>query len=169
MSSAHEQIASLDPERGTGARNSPESPMQPSNDLKEKAPSEAAALDLAKPTLLDNNLAWARKVEHVLGLEARGIHRVQPSEKTAKTTLSFLQIVLLWLSINTAAQNITLASIGQEVFGLGFVDSALCSILGAVLGCVPVAYTATWGPSSGNRTLVCAEYAGLFGSNPYEV
>jgi purine-cytosine permease-like protein len=60
---------------------------------------------------------------------------------------------VLWFSINSAAQNITLASIGSNVYGLGFVDATLCSVLGSLLGSVPVAYTATWGPS-GNRTLV---------------
>jgi purine-cytosine permease-like protein len=89
-----------------------------------------------------------------VGLEARGIHRVKPHEQSAKRTLDFLQIVVMWLSINTAPQNITLASIGQEVYGLGFVDATLCSVFGAIVGSIPVAYTAGWGPASGNRTMV---------------
>jgi hypothetical protein len=98
---------------------------------------------------------WEKRLERMTGIEARGIHRVEDHEKTSKKTLSMLQIVLLWLSINTAAQNITLGSIGQSVYGLGFVDAALCSCLGGVVGSIPAAYTATWGPISGNRTLVC--------------
>lgn len=106
-------------------------------------------------TLSETKLSLlARRVEKLTGIEARGIHRVREHEKTAKTTLSFIQIVLLWLSINTAAQNITLASIGQSVYGLGFLDAALCSVFGGILGSIPAAYTATWGPISGNRTLV---------------
>ena len=106
-------------------------------------------------TLSDTKLSLlARRVEKLTGIEERGIRRVTEREKTAKTTLSFIQIVLLWLSINTAAQNITLASIGQSVYGLGFLDAALCSALGGILGSIPAAYTATWGPISGNRTLV---------------
>ncbi len=96
----------------------------------------------------------ARRLEKLTGIEARGIHRVREHEQTAKTTLSFVQIVLLWLSINTAAQNITLASIGQSVYGLGFLDAALCSVFGGIVGSIPAAYIATWGPISGNRTLV---------------
>ena len=99
-------------------------------------------------------LRWTKRVEHVLGLEARGIHRVRTNEQTPKTTLSFLQIVVLWFSINTASQNIILASIGGSVYGLGFVDATLCSVFGAIVGSIPVAYTAGWGPWSGNRTLV---------------
>src|SRR5258707_319598 len=74
---------------------------------------------LQESTFSDSKLAlWARKVEKVTGVEARGIHRVDESEKSKKTTLSFFQIVIMWLSINTAAQNITLASFGSSVFGL---------------------------------------------------
>jgi hypothetical protein len=99
-------------------------------------------------------LRWTKWVEHVLGLEARGIHRVRANEQTPKTTLSFLQIVVLWFSINTASQNIILASIGGSVYSLGFVDATLCSVFGTIVGSIPVAYTAGWGPWSGNRTLV---------------
>jgi hypothetical protein len=109
-------------------------------------------------TFSDTKLSLlARRLEKLTGIEARGIHRVREHEKTAKTTLSFIQIVLLWLSINTAAQNITLASIGQSVYGLGFLDAALCSVFGGIVGSIPAAYTATWGPISGNRTLVSCE------------
>jgi hypothetical protein len=109
-------------------------------------------------TLSDTRLSLlARRLEVLTGVEARGIQRVRENEKSAKTTLSFMQIVLLWMSINTAAQNITLASIGQSVYGLGFVDAALCSVFGAILGSIPAAYIATWGPISGNRTLVSCE------------
>ena len=114
----------------------------------DEASVEESTLSETKLSLL------ARRLEALTGIEARGIHRVRDNEKSAKTTLSFMQIVLLWLSINTAAQNITLAMIGQSVYGLGFVDAALCSVFGGILGSIPAAYTATWGPISGNRTLV---------------
>jgi hypothetical protein len=114
-----------------------------------------APVDFDEPLPSDNIvIQWTKRFEHYLGLEARGIRRVESTEQSPKTTLNFLQIVVLWFSINTAAQNITLASIGQSVYGLGFVDATLCSVFGAVIGSIPVAYTAGWGPWSGNRTLV---------------
>ncbi len=131
----------------------------PQNDIAPRgvvpvAPDHDAA-SLHESTLSDSKLSLlARRLERLTGIEARGIHRVTEQEKTTKTTLSFMQIVLLWLSINTAAQNITLASIGQGVYGLGFTDAALCSVFGGIVGSIPAAYTATWGPISGNRTLV---------------
>ena len=122
----------------------------------EQEPSEHdAAIDIDEPLSSDNVFLHCSKcVERFLGLEARGIHRVKTNEQSPKTTLGFLQIVILWFSINTASQNITLASIGSGVYGLGFVDATLCSVFGAVVGCVPIAYTAGWGPWSGNRTMV---------------
>lgn len=99
-----------------------------------------------------------KRVERLTGIEARGIHRVQACEKTPDTTLSALQIVLMWLSINSAANNITLAMLGPAVYGLGFTDSALCACLGGLVGSLAPAYTATWGPVSGNRTLIMMRF-----------
>lgn len=119
------------------------------------APAMDDAASLEDSTLSETKLSlWTRRVEKVTGVEARGIHRVMDDEQTSKSTLSALQIVLMWFSINTAAQNITLAMIGQSIFELGFVDAALCSVFGGIAGSIPVAYIATWGPISGNRTLV---------------
>lgn len=44
------------------------------------------------------------------------------------------------------------------MFYLPFLDSSLCAVFGAVLGSLPVAYIATFGPRSGNRTMVFARY-----------
>jgi hypothetical protein len=116
-----------------------------------------ATLNIHDETILQNKfLAWMYRIELFLGFEARGIHRVKEQDQTEKTTLNFWQIVMMWFSINAAAQNITLGSIGQSVFDLGFVDAVCCSIFGGILGTIPVAYTAGWGPWSGNRTLVCS-------------
>lgn len=132
-------------------------PSDAPNQALNKPPTQDATLATSLTPTSDADipyLGWAKKVETFLGLEARGIHRVEASEQTSATTLSFMQIVILWFSINTAAQNVTLASLGQEVFGLGFVDATLTSVFGAFLGSIPAAYTAGWGPWSGNRTLV---------------
>lgn len=123
----------FDPEKGNRVQNALDSPIDSSNDLSKNHLRDVAT-DVDKPIPPDNKfLRWTKKVEHVLGIEARGIHRVQSSEQSKKTTLGFMQIVVMWISINTAAQNITLASIGQGVFGLGFVDATLCSVLGAMV------------------------------------
>lgn len=91
-------------------------------------------------------------------LEARGIHRVAASERHDTRRLGFVQISLLWFSINLAANNITLGMLGPAVFYLGFTDAALCAVFGMLLGCLPVAYIATFGPRSGLRSLVIARF-----------
>ena len=151
MASSNEQIADIE----KGVLSDADNSNLESSTKKQKREEHDAAIDVDEPLPSDNKvIQWTKRVEHFLGLEARGIHRVNLNEQSPKTTLSFVQIVVLWFSINTASQNITLASIGSSVYGLGFVDATLTSVFGAILGSIPVAYTAGWGPWSGNRTMV---------------
>lgn len=87
-------------------------------------------------------------------IEARGIQRVEEQERHALTWVTYLQVFLLWVSINLAANNITLGMLGPSIYGLSFLDSSLCSVFGAIVGSIAAAWSATWGPISGNRTLV---------------
>jgi purine-cytosine permease-like protein len=48
--------------------------------------------------------------------------------------------------------------LGPAVYYLPFLDSSLCAVFGAMLGSIPTAYIATFGPPSGNRTMVFARY-----------
>lgn len=87
-------------------------------------------------------------------LEARGIARVSQSDRIKLNWNAYAQIFVLWVSINLAANNIILGMIGPAAYGLGFLDSALCAVLGCLVGSLPTAWIATWGPKSGNRTFV---------------
>lgn len=91
-------------------------------------------------------------------LEARGVQRVEPHETHAKSWKDFLQAFLLWVSVNLAAVNITLGMLAPTVYALSFKDAALCAVFGSLLGSLAVAYIATWGPISGNRTMIFARY-----------
>lgn len=55
-------------------------------------------------------------------LEARGIHRVESSERHSIKKLGYMQIVLFWTSINLAANNITLGMLGPVTYTLSFTD-----------------------------------------------
>ena len=106
-------------------------------------------------------LGLIKRTERALvqyNLEARGIQRVLPEHRHTTQRLGFVQVSLIWISINLAANNITLGTLGPAVFYLSFLDSALLSVFGMLIGCVPVAYVATFGPRSGNRTMVFARY-----------
>jgi len=91
-------------------------------------------------------------------LEARGIQRVMPNERHDMKSLGFFQIGILWFSINLAANNITLGMLGPAVYYLSFTDACLTAVFGMLVGCLPVAYIATFGPRSGNRSMVFARY-----------
>lgn len=88
-------------------------------------------------------------------LEARGIERVGADERMKRLSwVSYLQAFLLWVSINLAANNITLGMLGPAVYGLSSRDSALCAVFGAFVGALVASWMATWGPVSGIRTMV---------------
>ena len=93
-----------------------------------------------------------RLVEY--NVEARGMQRVEPHETHNPRWIDYVQAFVLWVSINLAANNITLGMLAPAVYGLSFTDSALCAVFGSLVGSIPVAYLATWGPISGNRTMV---------------
>ncbi|KAF7911102.1 uncharacterized protein EAF01_002610 [Botrytis porri] len=155
----NEQTASSDP--SYDVEKGPSSGLPSPHDPLALSPSISPTRDITDSAISrpqNRFFTLTARIENLLGLEARGIHRVLPAEQTTKSTLSFLQIVVLWFSINTAPQNITLASIGASVYGLGFLDATLCSVFGAMVGILPVAYTAGWGPWSGNRTMICARF-----------
>jgi len=103
-----------------------------------------------------------RSFEHTLlkyNIEARGIQRVEDHEKQHITWFAYLQVFVLWTSVNLAINNVTLGMLGPAVYELSFTDSALCAVFGALVGSVPVAWIATWGPLTGIRTMVFGRYA----------
>lgn len=91
-------------------------------------------------------------------LEARGIQRVEPDERQELRLLGYSQVAIMWFSVNLAANNITLGMLGPAVFTLGFLDSCMTSVFGAFVGSLVVAYIATFGPKSGNRTMIFSRY-----------
>lgn len=89
--------------------------------------------------------------------EARGIERIPLEERHDVKAVDYMQMTLLWFSTNITANNMAVGMLGPLSYGLGFVDSALCATFGALLGAAGVAYMGTFGPASGNRTMVrCA-------------
>lgn len=109
------------------------------------------------PTSASRIGAKLKSFEHTLrkyNLEIRGIQRVEEHEKVQIGWFAYLQVFVLWVSVNLAANNITLGMLGPAVYGLSFRDASLCACFGALVGGIPVAWIATWGPLSGNRTMV---------------
>lgn len=108
------------------------------------------------PILLKGTLAnWNAKVEGLAGLEARGITRVLPEEKLRGGLSGYLQMFTLWFSINLVPNCIITGLLGPLVFSLGWVDSICIVIFSGALSSCGAAYISTFGPESGNRTMVC--------------
>jgi len=93
-------------------------------------------------------------LERLHGFESRGITRVPPEERNPPSLLADFQVFVMWFSANVSVNNLTAGLLGPLVFQLGFLDSALCAVFGALLGSASTAYMSIWGPISGNRTMV---------------
>ena len=142
---------STDPERGSPLTSNPT--KRPDNTHNQ----DAEASNPSSPGHVAHTQTYLHRFERSLvayHIETRGVQRVEPHETHPITWRNYLQAFVLWVSINLAAVNITLGMLAPTVFGLGFRDASLCAVFGALLGSVPVAYIATWGPASGNRTMV---------------
>lgn len=94
---------------------------------------------------------WAANIK---GLETRGIEPVPAEERCTGNGSVSLKMMLMWLSMGLSMNNVITGSLGTLALQLSFLDAALCAVFGNVLGCLAVGYISTWGPRSGNRTLV---------------
>lgn len=116
---------------------------------------ESQISDEGKPPAAGFFARVNERITSIKYLEARGIERVPPSERHANVgTSNYMQMTLLWFSTNITANNIAVGMLGPLDYSLGFTDAALCATFGAVLGAIGVAYISTFGPASGNRTMV---------------
>ncbi|KAH8815548.1 permease for cytosine/purines, uracil, thiamine, allantoin-domain-containing protein [Xylogone sp. PMI_703] len=115
-------------------------------------------VELPKVVLPKSFVKWSERIENLAGLEARGITRVLPHERHEASLTTDLQMAFLWFSANLTANNLAVGFLGPLLFDLGFVDAALCTVFGALVGALMTSYMAIWGAQSGNRTLVVARY-----------
>ena len=98
---------------------------------------------------------WSVKFQDIWGVEARGITRVSTNEKSVPRPLhDYFHMFSLWFSINLQAMNIIVGLLGPLVYGLGWADCVCIVIFANALASCAVAYLATFGPESGNRTMV---------------
>ncbi|CAL8581171.1 Vitamin B6 transporter [Xanthoria parietina] len=111
------------------------------------------------PVLLQGRLArWNDKIEGLAGLEARGITRVTSDEKHAAGIRQYLQMVALWFSMNLTSANIITGLLGRLLFSLGWIDAVCIAIFATGLAACSVSYVSTFGPASGNRTMILGRY-----------
>ncbi len=117
--------------------------------------SEHTATELTAPITIRQKLCtWNQRIENLAGLETRGIKRVHPEERHAASVSVDTQMAMMWFSANISANNLAVGLLGPLLFGLGFVDSAMCAFGGILVGAAATAYMSIWGAQSGNRTMV---------------
>ena len=155
------QIPENDPERRGELKTSTEINFNSTNGSDVDAPNSSSFHHSKEhdipptPQFLKGKLArWNAKVEGLGGLEARGITRVLPEEKHNGGIRGYIKMAVLWFSINLCANNIITGLLGPLVFQLGWVDSICIVIFATGLSACAPAYTSTFGPESGNRTMV---------------
>ncbi|PWY89792.1 hypothetical protein BO70DRAFT_368470 [Aspergillus heteromorphus CBS 117.55] len=98
---------------------------------------------------------WTKSIK---GLETRGIEPVPLEERLKNTSSTSFRMFLTWFSMGMAINNIVTGSLGTLAMDLSFTDAALCALFGTFLGGLGIGYMSTWGPRSGNRTLIVARY-----------
>ncbi|KAJ5578081.1 uncharacterized protein N7459_007045 [Penicillium hispanicum] len=101
---------------------------------------------------------YQRWIANLKSVETRGIEQVPLEERQPVTPSTWLHMLLMWFSMSLATNNLVVGSMSTLVMGLSFKDAAICAVLGVMLGASTVAYMSTWGPRSGNRTLIVARY-----------
>ncbi|KIW16585.1 hypothetical protein PV08_03773 [Exophiala spinifera] len=102
---------------------------------------------------------WALKLEQLAGVEARGVERVPEAIRAPHASLKdYLQMCVIWFSANVTMNNMIIGFLGPLLFEVGLKDAMILGAFGAYLGAAGTGYLSTFGPASGNRTMVCARY-----------
>ncbi|KAL2831502.1 hypothetical protein BDW59DRAFT_182155 [Aspergillus cavernicola] len=90
---------------------------------------------------------------------ARGIDRVPEELRQPNISLrDYCQMGLVWFSSNCTAGSITIGILGPILFGVGLNDALVLSVFASMLAALAVGYISTFGPASGNRTMVFIRY-----------
>jgi purine-cytosine permease-like protein len=90
------------------------------------------------------------------GAEEGGIERV-PLE--LRTKQSPLDMFTLFMSANVCTATLAFGTLGPGLFDLGWWDSFLSLLFFNLIGAIPPAYIATFGPKLGLRTMVINRYS----------
>lgn len=109
-----------------------------------------------------------------LGGEERGIERVLPEEKTNQKPFdnfsvwcdnSLTETKTHRMSANLTVITFSLGTLGPQIWSMGWWDSFLTILLFNLIGIIPPAYMATFGPKTGLRTLCFTRFTfGWYGA-----
>ncbi|KIK56243.1 hypothetical protein GYMLUDRAFT_47261 [Collybiopsis luxurians FD-317 M1] len=90
------------------------------------------------------------------GVEARGIERVPPDQRTHTSPWAPFW---MWLAANMTISTFAVGVLSKPIFFLGFKESALTITFFNLLCTLPVAYFSTWGAKLGLRQLTLSRFS----------
>lgn len=93
------------------------------------------------------------------GVEARGIERVKPEDRSGRSVWDLFDTMTMWLAANSTISTFSLGTLGPSVFGLGLKESCLAILFFNLLSTAPVAYFAVFGPRFGLRQMTIARFS----------
>lgn len=96
-----------------------------------------------------------------LGVETRGIERIEPYERSTNKTKQLISVIGLWLSACGGLSSMSSFYLGPLLFELGLQKTLTAGLIGHTIGCGVAAYCSMMGPRSGCRQMVGARF--LFG------
>lgn len=106
-------------------------------------------------------VAWMYAVDRI-GVEGRGIERVEPEERADNATIKqFISVIGLWFAGCGGITTMSSFFLPTLWYGLNMKQSLLAGLIGMNLGCLVPAYCSVMGPKSGCRQMVTARF--LFG------
>ncbi|CAF1407601.1 unnamed protein product [Adineta steineri] len=98
-----------------------------------------------------------------LNVEKRGIQRVLPEDRNDSTIIN---TAMIWVSSNMIIPCFAIGTLGPAVFKLGLYESFVAIIIFNIIGIIPTAAIACFGPASGLRTMVFSRYSwGFYGAS----
>ncbi|ODQ59301.1 hypothetical protein WICANDRAFT_84897 [Wickerhamomyces anomalus NRRL Y-366-8] len=112
------------------------------------------------PVLMKSHTDFSAKLDS-LGVETRGIERIQPWERSNNKVNQFISVIGFWFSAAGGLSSMSTFILGSNVFMLTFEQALTSGLISMTIGCAIAGYCATMGPRSGCRQMVTARY--LFG------
>ena len=102
---------------------------------------------LSEPSSFQKVRSWIRNS----GAEEGGLERVPPEARTNQPPRDLFTI---FMSVNVGVATLAFGTLGPSLFYLGWWDSSLCILFFNIIGSIPPAFMATFGPKLGLRTMV---------------
>ncbi|CAF3957990.1 unnamed protein product [Adineta steineri] len=116
-----------------------------------------------KSNSICSRLAKVVQKYNFVNVEERGIERVLPQHRTDS---KIINTGMIWVGANIIIPCFAMGTLGSAVFKLDLYESFVTIILFNIIGIIPIAAVACFGPASGLRTMTFSRYSwGYYGAS----